>query len=156
MDEILEVCFDEGLFNTPLRHSKIIKERDIPTKNSHKFSNVLHPLYETQKLNKEGLVSLYCRATHEIQPRNPDIKENDMLYAAFALESGGNVGFMRTWLHLFVRMHHKYFNRLGMTDSKGLTLDTWMDGIIEGRKDDVLVLYGLCLLRTTCLGQPER
>ena len=30
--------------------------------------------------------------------------------------------------------------------SKGLAIDKWMDGIIKGRKGDVLVLMGLCLL----------
>ena len=34
----------------------------------------------------------------------------------------------------------KYF------DSKGLTLENWMEGILDGRKGDVLVLNGLCLL----------
>ena len=148
MDAILDVCFDEGLFNTPLHHSKRTKEKEIPTRNPYRFSNTLHPLYEIQNLSKEGLVSLCCRATHEIQPRNPDIKENDTLYAAFAFKLGGDVAFMQTWLHLSVCMHHKYFTRLGTKyfDSKSLMLDTWMDGIIEGHTGDTLVLHGLCLL----------
>ena len=55
---------------------------------------------------------------------------------------------MRTWLHLFVRLHKQYFNSLAATylSRKGLTLDNWLDSVHDGRKGDVLVLLGLCLL----------
>ena len=60
----------------------------------------------------------------------------------------GTSAFMRTWLHLFVCMHRKFFNMLAAKyfNSKGLTLENLMEGILDGRKGDVLLLHGLCLL----------
>ena len=150
-DEILEVCFGEGLFKTPLRHSKRTAEKEIPTWSPFKYTNTLHPIYQSQKLNKEGLAVLPCNPTHIINTRDPSVKEEDILYYTFAVESGGSKGtsaFMRTWLHLFVRMHRKFFNMLAAKyfNSKGLTLENWMEGILDGKKGDVLVLHGLCLL----------
>ena len=105
MDEILDVCFDEGIFNVPLRQSKHNQVKTIPSRNLCKFSNVLKPIYETQKLSKVGLTQLQCRATHAIMEHDPIIKDDDILYAAFTKEKAGDVKFMRMWLHLFVHMH---------------------------------------------------
>ena len=84
----------------------------------------------------------------KIKAGDPDIKEEDILYHAFSSEYGGSSAFMRTWLHLFARMYHKIFTTLSAKyfNSKGMTLNTWMEGIINEHKGDVLVLHGLCLL----------
>ena len=133
MDEILDVCFDEELFTTPSSHPKRTKEKEIPTKNPYKFSKVLHPIYETQKMSKDSLANLCCRSTLEIKARDPNVKEEDILYHAFSSESGGSSALMKIWLHLFVRMHRKFFTTLGTKyfNSKGMTQDTWMEGIID-------------------------
>ena len=70
------------------------------------------------------------------------------MYATFTKEKAGDVKFMRMWLHLFVHMHKGNFMKLEKAyfKSKGLAIDKWMDGIIKGRKGDVLVLMGLYLL----------
>ena len=86
MDEILDVCFDEGFFTIPLCCSKRTKEKEILTKNPYKFSKVLHPIYKTQKMSKDSFANLCCRSTHEIKARDPNIKEEDILYHAFYLE----------------------------------------------------------------------
>ena len=124
-DEILDVCFGEGLFNNPLRCLKKTAEKEIPTESPFKYTNTLHLIYKSQKLNKEGLAVLPCHPTHIIKTRDPIVKE-DILYHIFVVESGGSKGksaFMRTWLHLFVHMHHKFFNMLAAKyfDSKELT-----------------------------------
>ena len=55
---------------------------------------------------------------------------------------------MRTWLHLFVRLHKRYFTTLASNyfKRKGLTLENWLDSVHEGRKGDVLALLSLCML----------
>ena len=151
MDEILDVCFDKGLYLTLLQHSKRATEKEIPTRSPFKFTNVLHPIYETQNIYKDELAKLNCRSTHEIKTYDSSVKEENILHHIFAVESGGSRGtstFMRTWLHLFVRMHQKFFTTLGMKyfNSKSMTLVIWMEGILDGQKGDVLVLHGLCLL----------
>ena len=105
MDEILDVCFDEGLFTTPLRCSKRTAEKEIATRSPFKFTNTLHPIYETQKMNKDDLDILDCSSTHEIKTHDPNVKEEDILYHIFTTESGGTKGtsaFMQAWFHLFV------------------------------------------------------
>ena len=55
---------------------------------------------------------------------------------------------MKTWLHLLVWMHKKFFTTLGKKyfKSKGMALDMWMEGILAGCKGNMRVLHGLCLL----------
>ena len=55
---------------------------------------------------------------------------------------------MGTWLHLFVRLHKRYFTALASNyfKRKGLTLETWLDSIQDGRKGDILALLSLCML----------
>ena len=55
---------------------------------------------------------------------------------------------MRTWLHLFGRMHRQYFTMLATQyfKQKGLTMDSWLDSVINSQKEDVLTLLGLCML----------
>ena len=62
------------------------------------------------------------------------------------------IGFMHEWLKLFVLMHRKHIAKKASSylDSKGLTIELWADGILDGRKGDVLVLYTLNLLLETC------
>ena len=47
-----------------------------------------------------------------------------------------------------MQSHKTYFEKCGQfyLSTKGLYFDTWMEAIDEGRKGDVLTLYGLSLL----------
>ena len=40
-------------------------------------------------MNKDELVKLDCRTIHEIKTCDPSVKEEDILYHIFAVESGG-------------------------------------------------------------------
>ena len=84
MDDILEACFNEDLFTTPLHHSKWKKEKKIESRNPWKYANKLERIYETHKVTKEELATLVCRATYEIAPRDTKISESAMLYHYFA------------------------------------------------------------------------
>ena len=74
-------------------------EKEIPTQSPFKYTNTLHLIYKSQKLNKEGLAVLPCHPTHIIKTRDPSVKEEDILYHIFVVESGGSKrtsAFMRT------------------------------------------------------------
>ena len=88
------------------------------------------------------------KCNYEVAPHDQSINENDMLYHYFVLLCAQDWKFMRTWLHLFVRLHKQYFNTLASTylKCKGLSLDNWLDSVQDGCKGDVLSLLGLCLL----------
>ena len=58
MDNILEACFNEDLFTTPLHHSKQKKEKKIESRNPWKYVDKLEPIYETHKVTKEELATL--------------------------------------------------------------------------------------------------
>ena len=60
MDDILEACFDEDLFSTPLRRSKRKKEKKIESRNPWKYVETLVPIYEKHKVDKDEIVNLDC------------------------------------------------------------------------------------------------
>ena len=148
MNNILDACFSEELFTTPLCHSKQKKERKIESRNPWKYVDHRVPIFETHKVSKEDIANLSCRVNYEVTPHDQSINENDMLYHYFALLCAQDWKFMRTWLHLFIHLHKQYFNTLAFTylKCKGLFLDNWLDSIQVGCKGDILSLFGLCLL----------
>ena len=145
MDNILEACFNEDLFTTPLCHSKQKKEKKIESRNPWKYVNKFEPIYKAHKVTKEEVATLACRATHEIAPRDTNVSKNDMLYHYFATLCSQDTNFVRTWLHLFVRLHKQYFNLLAATylNGKGLTLDNCLNSMHDGHKGDVLDTNGV-------------
>ena len=148
MNNILDACFDEELFNTPLRCSKRKKEKKIESCNPWKYTETLVPIYENHKVDKDEIINLDCRASHEIALENKTIPEDDRMYNFFASLCGQDRKFMRTWLHLFVRLHKRYFTSLASNyfKRKGLTLENWLDSVHDGRKGDMLSLLSLCML----------
>ena len=148
MDNILDACFDEELFNVPLRHSKKKREKRIESHNPWKYAETLIPIYENHKVDKDEITELDCRASHEIALDDKTIPEEDRLYNFFASLCGQDRKFMCTWLHLFVRLHKRYFTTLASNyfKRKGLTLENWLDSVHDGRKSDVLALLSLCML----------
>ena len=69
----------------------------------------------------------------------------------FGLQLAQNPKFVYGWLKTFVLTYRKIFEERGKfyMGMKGLTLDNWMEAIMDGRKGDVLALYGLSLLTDT-------
>ena len=68
MDNILDACFSEDLFTTPLHHSKWKKECKIESRNPWEYVDKLDPNYKTHKVMKEEVTTLDC--THEVTPRD--------------------------------------------------------------------------------------
>ena len=148
MDDILDTCFDENLFKTLLCHSKCTKETKIESRNPYAYVNKLEPIYETHKGPKDEISALECRATHKVAPRDIEVSENNLLFHYFAKLGSQNKDFIRTWLYLFVRMQRHFFTSMATIcfKHKGLTMDSWLDSIIDGCKGDVLTLLGLSML----------
>ena len=103
---------------------------------------------EGQKIRREEVCSLTCCVSDEIKPRSMKVKESDNLYSIFASQTQQSPYFLRKWLRTFMQSHKTYFEKCGQfyLSTKGLNLDIWMEAIDEGRKGDVLTLYGLSLL----------
>ena len=146
MDTILELAEN---FAIERKTTKVRpKRKSIPSNNPEAFCNIVRPILEGQKIHREEVCSLPCHASHEIKPRSTRVKENDNLYAIFASETQQTPYFLQKWLRTFMQSHKTYFKKCGQfyLSTKGLDLDTWMEAIDEGRKGDVLTLYGLSLL----------
>ena len=99
-------------------------------------------------MDKAEISNLACCSSHEIAPEDKTIPEDDQLCNFFATLCNQDRKFMRTWLHLFVRLHRRYFTLLASNyfKRKGLTMDNWLDSVNDGRKGDVLLLLSLCML----------
>ena len=148
MDNILDTCFDEELFNIPLRRSKKKREKKIESHNPWKYAETLIPIYENHRVDKDEITKLDCQSSHEIALDDKTIPEEDRMYNFFASLCGQDRKFMRTWLHLFVRLHKRYFTSLASNyfKRKGLTLEDWLGSVHDGRKVDMLALLSLCML----------
>ena len=114
MEDILDACFGEELFTTPLCHSKK-KGKKIESRNPWKYADQLSPIYETHKVSKDEISRLCCRVNYKVSPSDKSVDENDMLYRYFAQQCGQDRKFMRTWLHLFIHLHKHFFNSIVTT-----------------------------------------
>ena len=67
----------------------------IPSNCKYKYSDFVDPVYETDKVPKEEMDRLSCRATHCVRLKVTNHVENDNLYNIFALYAGQDCEFMR-------------------------------------------------------------
>ena len=68
------------------------------------------------------------------------------LFCIFGTMVNQDAGFMRQWIRVYVVTHRKMVNAMARDylDGKGLTLQTWLSRLKEGRRADVLGLFLLC------------
>ena len=124
------------------------KQKSIPCNNPYKFCKNVEPIMEWDKISREEMVSLPCWATHQIKPRSLRIPENDNLYAIYSPHIKQDIDFLRKWLKTFVISNHAHFEECALEylQSKGMSLDIWMDALCDGCKGDTLTLYGLSMI----------
>ena len=124
------------------------KQRNIPCNNPYKFCKNVDPILEQDQISREEMVSLPCRGTHQIKPQSLWVLENDNLYAIYSPHIKQDIGFLRKWLKTFVISNRAHFEESASDylQSKGMSLDIWMDAISDGRKGDTLTLYGLSMI----------
>ena len=103
---------------------------------------------ERDKISREEMVSLPCWATHQIKPRSLRIPENDNLYAIYSPHIKQDIDFLCKWLKTFVISNRAHFEECASEylQSKGMSLDIWMDALCDGCKEDTLTLYGLSMI----------
>ena len=125
-----------------------VRPQPIPSNCKYKYSDFVDPVYETDKVPKEEMDHLRCRATHCVRLEVIDHAENDNLYNIFVLYRGQDCDFMRRWIKFFMMtVYPRNFEVAGhCLMPKGLTLDIWAGGIEDGWKGDFLMLYGLNLM----------
>ena len=103
-----------------------IRPWPIPSNSKYKYSDFVDPVYETDKVPKDEMEHLSCRATHCVRLKVTDHAENNNLYNIFALYSGQNCEFIRRWLKFFMTtVYPKNFETAGhyCLEPKGLTVD---------------------------------
>ena len=127
---------------------KSTKIKDIPYTNPYNYCKVVEPIYEVHKVNRKELTELSCRSTHTIKARSSKVPENDNLYALFLKYTKYDFTVMRDWLKTFMlaNRHNFEIQATKYLASKVLSYDNWTDSISDGRKGNILSLYGLCLL----------
>ena len=124
------------------------KRKNIPCNNPYKFCKNVEPIMERDKISREEMVSLPCWATHQIKPRSLQIPENDNLYAIYSPHIKQDIDFLCKWLKTFVISNQAHFEESASDylQSKGMSLDIWIDALCDGRKGDTLTLYGLSMI----------
>ena len=127
---------------------KSSRVKDIPCRNPHEYCKEVEPIYEVHRLTRQELSELQCRPTHKIKVRSLKTAENDNLYAIFLQYTNKDVTFLRNWLKVFMLANKRNFAERARKylSSKVLNYDHWTESINDGRKGDVLALYGLCLM----------
>ena len=119
-------------------------------KNPWQFADTLPILDEDMKLNKGDLGELECRLNYSIKCLSAsEPNKNELLYKIYGEQVGKKASFMRQWVRLYMQLqtrnnlkphHSKYL------ESNGLKLTTWVWGVKEGKKGDLLTLFILSLI----------
>ena len=78
------------------------KWKNIPCNNPYKFCKNVEPIMEWDKISREEMVSLPCRATHQIKPWSLQILENHNLYVIYSPHIKQDIDFLCKWLKTFV------------------------------------------------------
>ena len=107
-------------------------------------------LHEADKLDVNDLE---CRSQYQISTvkiENEQARDNEV-YRIFGSMMNQDSGFMRQWLCVYVLTHLKAVCNMAKEylSSKGLTLQTWLISLREGKRADILRLFLLCLATQT-------
>ena len=124
------------------------RKRTLLSNNPFGFTTKIKSILETDRITREEMVRLPCRASHRINPRSLKIPEDDNLYAIYAERVGKSTSFMRSWLRCYSISNDSVIKRRAKDyfKSKGLSLKLWLSAVREGRKGDILSLYTLSLM----------
>ena len=124
----------------------------MPTySNPWPYVDNLPKLSEDMKLTKDELGELECRLDYGIKCHAQVITEsikNEELYRIYGEQIGKEPSFMRQWVRLYAITNKNQIKTIASDylESKGLELSTWLMGVKEGQKGDVLTLFILSLI----------
>ena len=121
--------------------------------NPWSYAETVPLLPETGKIDIKGLELLECRQQYQIslvKLENEMARDNE-LFRIFGTMVNQDTGFMRQCIRVYIVTHQKTVNAMARDylDGKGLTLQTLLSGLKEGRWADVLGLFLLCLATQT-------
>ena len=109
-------------------------------------------LEEDMSLTKSEVGELECRSNYCIRYlSNIDTNKNDLLYKIYGEQVDKSPSFMRNWTRLYSMTNKKQLECLAQKylDATNIKLTSWMKGIKEGRKGNLLTLYILSLVTGT-------
>ena len=94
-------------------------------------------LPDTGKIDIKGLESLECRQQYQIllvKLENETARDNE-LFCIFGSMVNQDTRFMHQWMRVYVVTHQKTISAMAKEYliGKGLTLQTWLSGLKEGR-----------------------
>ena len=116
------------------------------------FDDVIQILEEDMSLTKSEVGELECRSNYCIRYLSSiDVNKNDLLYKIYGEQVDKSPSFMRNWMRLYLMTNKKQLECLAQNylDSTNMKLISWMKGIKEGRKGNLLTLYILSLVTGT-------
>ena len=116
------------------------------------FDDVVPLLDEDMSLTKLELGELECRSNYCIHLlSNSDTNNNDLRYKIYGEEVDKSPSFMRNWTRLYSMTNKKQLERIARNflDSTDTKLTSWMKGIRESTKGNLLTLYILSLVTGT-------
>ena len=134
------------------KHKKKLMSDKLKS-NPWSYAETVPLLPETGKIDIKGLELLECRQQYQIslvKLENKIARDNELSHI-FGTMVNQDARFMRQWIRVYVVTHRKTVNAMARDylDGKGLTLQTWLSGLKEGRWADVLGLFLLCLATQT-------
>ena len=124
----------------------------MPTySNPWSYADKLSKLSEDMKLTKDELGELECRLDYGIKchvQAMTDLEKNEELYRMYGEQIGKEPRFMRHWVRLYVITNKNHIKTMAADylQSKGLELSTWIKGVKDGCKGDVLTLFVLSII----------
>ena len=113
------------------------------------FADVILLLEEDLSLTKSEVGELECRSNYGIRCLSDiDTDKNDLLYKIYGEQVDKSSSFMRNWTRLYSITNKKQLDRLSKNylDSTNLKLSSWLKGIKEGRKGNLLTLFILSIV----------
>ena len=116
------------------------------------FDDVVPLLDEDMSLTKVELGELECRPNYSIcLISNIDTNNNDFLYKIYGEEVDKSPSFMRNWIRLYSMTDKNQLERIARNflDSTDTKLASWMKGMQEGTKGNLLTLYILSVVTWT-------
>ena len=75
-------------------------------------------------------------------------KEDDNLNVIYGPKVSQTPYFVHQWLHTFLLSYQGFFEERGdfYLQTKGMSFETWLEAVINGRKGDVLTFFALNIL----------
>ena len=164
-----------ALPKTTRRNGSAKEKEKKGEKRGKKSNQTLLPLYknpwdstdsiplldEGLMLNRDDVMELECRLKYSIRCLTEnDTDKAELLYKIFREQVGKSPKFMRYCVRRYSVTNREWLEKLSKaySDSTGSKITTWLQGVKEGRKGNILTLFMLSLITRVhcCVHLKER